>query len=103
MIDKLTFCNALQKIRLQEEIDARFSKALGEVGNGHFVYGTENKYKAALLDVLKVTMNDKYNYIEWWLYETDNYTVIETVNGTEKHFDLTRPQALYDYLICHNA
>lgn len=102
MLDKLTFCAALQKIKLQEEIDARFSKALEEVGNGHFVYGTENKYKSALLDVLKAAMNDKYDYIEWWLYETDNYTVTETVNGKETCFDLTSPQSLYEYLNSHH-
>ena len=62
----------------QLEIDEQFSKALDLVGNGHFVFGAENKYLLALRDVLKEAVNDQYDYIDWWLYEaTDDYTVWE--------------------------
>ena len=44
MLSKEGFCKALQKIKEQESIDEQFSKALDLVGNGHFVFGAENKY-----------------------------------------------------------
>ena len=56
MLSKEGFCKALQMIKEQESIDEQFSKALDLVGNGHFVFGTENKYLLALRDVLKETV-----------------------------------------------
>lgn len=53
MLSKEGFCKALQKIKEQESIDEQFSKALDLVGNGHFVFGAENKYLLALRDVFE--------------------------------------------------
>ena len=53
MLSKEGFCKALQMIKEQESIDEQFSKALNLVGDGHFVFGAENKYLMALRDVLK--------------------------------------------------
>ena len=78
-------------------IDEQFSKALDLVGDGHFVFGAENKYLLALRDVLKESVNDQYDYIDWWLYEaTDDYTVWEA-DCTMKYC-LKEPEALYDFI-----
>ena len=98
MISKECFCNALRMIQEQDEIDHQFGKALELVGNGHFAYGTENKYLRALLTVLKEAMNDQYDYIDWWLYDaTDDYEVQEA-DGRLKYC-LKDPASLYDYII----
>ena len=52
-------------IKAQASIDEQFSKALDLVGDGHFVFGAENKYLLALRDVLKESVNDQYDYIDW--------------------------------------
>lgn len=52
IITKETFCKALEMIREQERINDEFAQALQKVGNGHYVFGTENKYFDALLMVL---------------------------------------------------
>ena len=73
------------------------SKALNLVGDGHFVFGTENKYLLALRDVLKEAVNDQYDYIDWWLYEAaDDFEVWET-DCTMKYC-LKEPEALYDFI-----
>ena len=98
VISKETFCKALALIKEQEETDEQFSKALSKVGDGHFLFGVGNKYLEALLMVLKEALNDKYEYIEWWLYEaTDDYTVWAADNSTS--WNLTEPEALYDYIV----
>ena len=95
--DKEGFCKALRMIKEQASIDEQFSKALDLVGDGHFVFGAENKYLLALRDVLKEAVNDQYDYIDWWLYEaTDDYTVWEA-DCTMKYC-LKAPEALYDYI-----
>ena len=97
MLSKEGFCKALQMIKEQEAIDEQFSKALNLVGNGHFVFGAENKYLLALRDILKEAVNDQYDYIDWWLYEaTNDYTVWEA-DCTMKYC-LKEPEALYDYI-----
>lgn len=97
MISKKVFCNALRMIKEQEATDEQFSNALNLVGDGHFVFGVENKYLLALRDVLKETVNDQYDYIGWWLYEaTDDFDVWEA-DYTLKYC-LKEPEALYDYI-----
>lgn len=56
MITKETFCKVLALIKEQSAIDEQFNNALDLVGNGHFVYGAENKYLEGLLLLLKEAM-----------------------------------------------
>ena len=100
IITKETFCKALEMIQEQERINDELSQALQKVGNGHYMFGTENRYCDALLMVLKEAVNDQYDYISWWLYDTDDY-IVETKDGSQK-WDLQAPEALYDYLVEEN-
>ena len=96
-LSKEVFCKALTLIQEQEKINEQFTKALDLVGNGHFVFGTENRYLEALLLVLKEAMNDKYDYIDWWLYDTSDYMIW---SGDEKQeWYLKEPEALYDFIV----
>ena len=73
------------------------SKALNLVGDGHFVFGAENKYLLALRDVLKEAVNDQYDYIDWWLYEAADDFEIWEADCTMKYC-LKEPEALYDFI-----
>ena len=70
MISKETFCKALRLIEEQREIDRQFSKALESLGNGYFVFGSNNRHLEAAVMVLKEAMRDEYEYVEWWLFDT---------------------------------
>ena len=97
MISKELFCKALRMIVEQEEINRRFAEALQLGGNGHYVFGNPNKYYDALLEVLKETVGDRYDYISWWLYEgAPDYKIWSTDESQE--WDLKEPEALYDYI-----
>lgn len=98
MISKTTFCAAFSLIKQQSAINEDFSRALEKVGDGHFVFGTDNKYLEALLMVLKEAVNDKYDYIGWWLYEaTSDHKVWS--NDQKKEWTLDTPEALYDFIV----
>jgi len=98
MISKDIFCKALKLIQEQESTDEAFSKALQNVGDGHFVFGVKNKYLEALLLVISEAMNDKNDYISWWLYEaTDSFEV--SLSDGSKKWCLKEPENLYDFLI----
>ena len=96
-ISKEVFCRALEYILEQEEINRQFSKSLELVGNGHFVFGSPNGYLNASLLILKEAMEDKYDYIEWWLFEPCKDRIIR-LSDNSKSWDLSLPEALYDYL-----
>lgn len=97
VISKELFCKAIRLLQEQEAIDNEFGRALQKVGNGHFVFGTENKYREALLMVLKDGLNDQYDYTDWWLYEgAPDYKVWSEDESRE--WDLTEPEALYDFI-----
>lgn len=82
----------------QEEINRQFEKALQLVGNGHYVFGTENKYQQALMMVLTEALNDKDEFIDWWFYEaTPDYKVWSA--DREKEWCLKEPEALYDFIV----
>lgn len=97
MISKETFCKALRLIREQEKVNRQFSEALQTVGNGHYVFGTSNRYLDAALLVLVEAVGDKYEYIDWWLFELDDKT-ISLADGSQS-WELTTPEALYDYIV----
>ncbi len=86
-ISKETFCKALSLIKEQTIIDEKFSDALSTVGNGHFAFGADNKYLEGLLLVLTEVVGDKYGYISWWLYDTNDYHVWER--------DVREPEDIY--------
>ena len=53
-----------------------------------------------LMSILTTEMDDKHDYISWWLYEsTEDKTVTWIENGVERSVDLTTPEALYDYIV----
>lgn len=97
ILTKETFCEALRLIKEQEEKNDKFSRALNEMGNGFIAFGGEDRYLDAVLIVLKEAMDDKYDYIRWWLYEASgNYKV--SIPYTNKQYKLETPEALYDYI-----
>ena len=98
MISKETFCAALTLIKEQEATDEQFSKALSKVGDGHFLFGIGNKYLIALRMVLKEALGDKYDYIDWWLYEESSDYLVESADG-QRTWCLKEPEALYDFLV----
>lgn len=98
MISKETFVKAIQLIQEQQTINEQFSKALDLVGDGHFVFGTENKFYDAAMLVLKEAMNDKYDYISWWLHEGEPDYKVWLADGS-KEWDLKELEALYDYIV----
>ena len=101
MIPKELFISTIEKIlRQRARIDA-FEIALKELCDGHPVFDRENLYLEALLDLLKYSMKDTYENIDWWLYEapTSGYTVWWEENGEEVSLDLSMPAVLYDYLV----
>lgn len=98
MLSKETFCKALELVLEQERIDNAFSDALQTVGNGHYVFGSPNKNYEALMLVLKEAVNDRYDYISWWLYEGAPDYEVSTADGTQT-WVLKEPEALYDYIV----
>ncbi len=98
MISKELFCKALQMLKEQEQIDNAFEEALQTVGSGFFVYAAENKYRDALLMLLKESVNDQYDYIDWWLYEATPEYKVWTEDET-KEWILKEPEALYDFIV----
>lgn len=48
--------------------------------------------------VLKEAVNDKYDYISWWLYEGEPDYKVWSSDNTEE-WNLTEPEALYDFIV----
>lgn len=66
--------------------------------NGHYVFGVNNKFYDAAMLVLKEAVNDKYDYISWWLYEGEPDYKVWSSDNTEE-WNLTEPEALYDFIV----
>ena len=45
-----------------------------------------------------LAMSDKYEYIEWWLFDTGREKTVRLNDGS-KTWDLATPEALYDYIV----
>ena len=95
-LSKETFCTALRMIKEQDEINEQVAAALGQVSDCT-VFGSGNKWLEALEMVLKEAVNDRYDYISWWLYDTSDYRVWP--EDESKEWDLKEPEALYGFII----
>lgn len=98
VISKETFCKVMALIREQETIDKKISDALSEVCGSYIIYGVDNRCLTALRLILKEALDDKYDYIEWWLYDAKDDFKVTTVDGKQS-WDLKEPEALYDYIV----
>ena len=70
--------------------------------DGYPLFDRKNLYFEALLELLKCTMKDKYDNIDWWLFKaptSERYTIWWNEDGQEVSRDLSDPEALYDYLV----
>jgi hypothetical protein len=70
MLTKKEFTDAMTAIIEQNAEDDRISKALGSICDDYCLYGTKHATKG-LLDLLKSTMKDSYEWIDYWLYELE--------------------------------
>lgn len=99
MLSRSTFISAIENIQAQEKKVEEFSAALAKMSDGVSVFDAGNQYLRGLLDVLKTAMNDRGDYIEWWLYEATDYHVSWEEEGKDVCVDLEDINALYDYLV----
>ena len=70
MLTKKQFTDAMTAIVEQNAEDDRISKALSSICPDSCFYDTKYATKA-LIYLLKSTMKDSYEWIEYWLYELD--------------------------------
>lgn len=98
MISKETFVKAIRLIQEQGEINDKVESVLDLVGDGHYVFFGAPKYHEALMLVLKESMNDKYDYIDWWFFEATPDYQVWSEDG-KKEWCLKEPEALYDFIL----
>lgn len=104
MISKEQFIATMKKIQNQDTRTHKFSAALNEMGDGHFVFDSKNEYLTALLQLLKADLHDNGEWIEWWLYESNISHVVTWIENDEpRSADLTESGALYDFLVNNAA
>lgn len=99
MISKSKFIQIMTNIQRQGEIDHKVSEALELVSDTYVMFGTKNLMYDSLHSLLKEVMNDKDEFISWWLYEdVEKVITIQDNKGTKK-INVDTLGKLYDYLI----
>lgn len=102
MLKRATFVDAISKIKKHEELMDRLDTVCREFGSFRPSLDFGNLHLQALLDVLREVMNDKHDYISWWLFEGTDQTVSWEEDGQWVTVELTDAGALYDYLVEYN-
>lgn len=102
MLTKETFVDAISKIKQHEELMDRLNSVFREFGDYRPCLDFGNLHLQALLDVLREAMNDKHDYISWWLFEGTDQTVSWEEDGQWVTIELKDAEALYDYLVESN-
>ena len=70
MLTKKEFTDAMTAIIEQKAEDDRITNALSSICSDYCFYNTKHATKG-LLNLLKSTMKDAYEWIEYWLYELE--------------------------------
>ena len=98
MLSKETFVRALRLIQEQADIMDAVRQQLGRLGEKPTYFNSDSLHLPALLEVLAEVMEDKNDWIEWWLYEDVEKLVSWEENGEEVTADLTDPEDLWEFL-----
>ena len=98
MLSKETFVRALRLIQEQADIMGAVRQQLGRLGEKPTYFNIDSLHLQALLDVLAEVMEDKNDWIEWWLHEDVEKLVSWEENGEEVTADLTDPEDLWEFL-----
>lgn len=105
MITKEEFLKAIEALKQQNVIDDNFQTHMEAAFPGSFAPIYENSLWALSIHLLELAMEDRYEYVSWWVYETDfgkreDMTEITwTEDGQEKTVNLMTAEALYDFLV----
>lgn len=99
MLSKETFVRALRLIQEQADIMDAVRQQLGRLGEKPTYFNIDSLHLQALLEVLAEVMEDKNDWIEWWLYEDVEKLVSWEENGVEVTADLTDPENLWEFLV----
>lgn len=99
MLTRETFVDAISKIKKHEELIERLDSVCREFGDFSHSLDFGNFHLQALLEVLKDAMNDKHDYISWWLYDGSDRIVSWEEDGKQVMADLNDADKLYDFLI----
>lgn len=95
------FKKIMLDIEKQEEIDKKLTKLLVCKDCTGWVSTAEDVIQD-LCKLLGIVLGDKYEYIEWWLYDTSegNKFIYESIDeNTECVMDLNNVEDLYYYII----
>lgn len=97
-LSKATFVRALRLIQEQTEIMDAVREQLGRLGEKPAYFNIDSLHLQALLEVLAEVMDDKNEWIEWWLYENVEKLVSWEENGEKVTVDLTEPEDFWEFL-----
>lgn len=93
MLSEENFVKAINELlaikKDEEELQKAFKKFDPDWNSISF-----GRYESLVVNILKDAIDDKYDYISWWLYED----VEKKVWSDDKEFILETPQQLYKYI-----
>lgn len=105
ILSKENFVNAINALKEQDEINEQFAHSMGKIFPNAFeadLLPPNTTVVAGLEKLLKVLMNDEYDWIQYFIYELDfgkeNHRLkVYEKDGTE--IPLETPENLYNLLI----
>lgn len=105
MLTKEEFLEAIATLKKQSDLDDNFHTHMSAAFPGSYAPIYEEVLWGLSIRLLEKLMDDPYEYIDWWIWEThfgkDHPNVYwDAPDGTtEKEWNLTTPEALYDFLV----
>ena len=101
MISRKLFVETLEGIKEKFAVREKAEEELQKLGLSIDIQ--EDLFLNQLLEVLKETVPDPYDYISWWLYDASDYRVSWEENGQKIEKNLEKADDLYDFLVSSAA
>lgn len=97
MIPRELFVNTLNSIKKEFKSREQAGKELRKLGLS--IDAESTPFLDSLVEVLKETVPDPYDYISWWLYDASDYLVSWEKDGKTIEKNLEDANDLYDFLM----
>lgn len=103
MLTREDFKSAIAALKREDDAAQDILKIIRKLGDGDGDLSWNSPVHTELRRLLKTSMHDSAEWIDWWMYEVSDYRVSWEENGETVEADLQEVDALYDYLVNNAA
>jgi len=103
MLTRKQFKSAIAALKREDDAAQDIRKIIRDLGDGCGDLDWNSPVHTELRKLMKMSMHDRADWIDWWMYEASDYHISWEENGKTVEADVEKVDAFYDFLVNNAA